>query len=93
MATPSIVFLILAYSLGAIYHVPVAFVAVPTVCVLFTVASFNRRIDTIKILKTAPWQIVVFSLGMYLIVFGLGREGFTQILTDLLTYTSDFQGL
>jgi arsenical pump membrane protein len=92
MATPSIVFLILAYSLGAIYHVPVAFVAVPTVCVLFTVASFNRRIDTIKILKTAPWQIVVFSLGMYLIVFGLGREGFTQILTDLLTYTSTLPG-
>jgi arsenical pump membrane protein len=92
IATPSILFLIFAYSLGSIYHVPVAFVAVPTVCVLFVVASLNRRINTLKILKTAPWQIVVFSLGMYLIVFGLGREGFTRLLMNLLTYTSTLPG-
>jgi arsenical pump membrane protein len=36
------------------------------------------------VLRGAPWQVVVFSLGMYLVVYGLRNAGLTAWLTALL---------
>ena len=38
---------------------------------LFAVAARGHVISTRRVLREAPWQIVVFSLGMYLVVYGL----------------------
>ncbi|MEM3847179.1 MAG: arsenic transporter [Metallosphaera sp.] len=92
LAMPTIILLIISYSIGGIYNVPVAFIAVPVVAVLFLVARINGKINTNRILRVAPWQIVIFSLGMYLVVFGLGREGFTEILFSLLATFSKLGG-
>lgn len=44
------------------------------------------------VLKEAPWQVVVFSLGMYLVVYGLKNEGLTAYLTVALNALGE-QGL
>ncbi|UMX61560.1 hypothetical protein MJ391_23370 [Escherichia coli] len=36
--------------------------------ILFVVAKRGHAINTGKVLRVAPWQIVIFSLGMYLVV-------------------------
>jgi arsenical pump membrane protein len=83
-AVPLILGLIIAYSIGGMYNQPVAFVAVPAAALLFLFARFRKRIDTDGVLRNAPWQVVLFSLGMYLTVFGLGREGLTSIVSSAL---------
>ena len=52
--------------------------------VLFIVAARGHVISTRRVMREAPWQIVVFSLGMYLVVYGLKNAGLTDLLTQLL---------
>lgn len=92
LAIPTIIILIISYSIGGIFGIPVALIAVPIITVIFMIARANGKINTNRILKEAPWQIVIFSLGMYLIVFGLGREGLTAILVSILNIFSTMGG-
>ncbi|WP_423457238.1 arsenic transporter [Ottowia sp. VDI28] len=64
--------------------VPVSAVAASAAAVLLIVAARGRVISTRKVLRGAPWQIVVFSLGMYLVVYGLRNAGLTDHIAALL---------
>ena len=64
--------------------VPVSAVAAVGAVVLLAVAARSPVISTRKVLRGAPWQIVVFSLGMYLVVYGLRNAGLTGQIAGLL---------
>ncbi|WP_313653540.1 arsenic transporter [Pantoea sp.] len=64
--------------------VPVSLVAAVAAFILWLVARKGQVIDTRNVLKGAPWQIVIFSLGMYLVVYGLRNAGLTDYLSSLL---------
>ncbi|MCR3811107.1 arsenic transporter, partial [Pseudomonas aeruginosa] len=64
--------------------VPVSAVAATCAALLLAVAGRGRVISTRRVLREAPWQIVVFSLGMYLVVYGLKNAGLTDLLAQLL---------
>jgi arsenical pump membrane protein len=64
--------------------VPISAVAAMGAVVLLAVAARGHVIATRAVLKGAPWQVVVFSLGMYLVVYGLRNAGLTDSLTALL---------
>jgi len=66
--------------------VPISAAATAGTLLLFAVAAHGHVISTRKVLQQAPWQIVIFSLGMYLVVYGLRNEGLTDYLTRLLDY-------
>lgn len=65
--------------------VPVSVVAAVGAAILLLVAGRGHKISTRKVIREAPWQIVVFSLGMYLVVYGLRNAGLTQYLADMLS--------
>lgn len=64
--------------------VPVSAVAAVGAVVLLAVAARGTEVSTKKVLHGAPWQIVVFSLGMYLVVYGLRNAGLTEEIASLL---------
>lgn len=69
--------------------VPVSAIAAAGAAVLFVVAKRGHAINTGKVLRGAPWQIVIFSLGMYLVVYGLRNAGLTDYLSGVLDLLAD----
>ena len=68
--------------------VPVSAVAAAGAIVLLAIAGKGHVIETRKVLRGAPWQVVIFSLGMYLVVYGLRNAGLTDHLATLLDRTA-----
>ena len=64
--------------------IPVSAIATTGALILFAVAKRGHAINTGKVLRGAPWQIVIFSLGMYLVVYGLRNAGLTDYLSAAL---------
>ncbi|MEG3180808.1 arsenic transporter [Sphingomonas sp. LT1P40] len=64
--------------------VPVSAVAAAGAALLLVIAARGHVIETRKVMRGAPWQVVIFSLGMYLVVYGLRNAGLTDHLAILL---------
>ena len=64
--------------------VPVSATAAVCAALLLAVAARGHVISTQKVLRDAPWQVVIFSLGMYLVVYGLRNQGLTAYLATWL---------
>ncbi|RRV15527.1 arsenic transporter [Pseudomonas saudiphocaensis] len=69
--------------------IPISAVAAVCAAILFAVAAKGHVISTRRVLREAPWQIVVFSLGMYLVVYGLKNAGLTDVLTLALNWLAE----
>lgn len=52
-------------------------------------AASGRVIPVWKTIREAPWQIVLFSIGMYLVVYGLQNQGLTDHLAKLFDVFGD----
>ena len=89
-AFPILTLLLIAYFVTAAYDVPVSVVTGAAALAMLALAGrWWRRgqgavIDLRKVLREAPWQIVLFSLGMYLVVYGLRNAGLTNYLAQVL---------
>jgi arsenical pump membrane protein len=66
--------------------VPISVIAAAGSLLLLVVAARGHVISVRKVMREAPWQIVVFSLGMYLVVYGLRNQGLTAYLASWLDF-------
>ncbi len=64
--------------------IPISAISAVCAVLLLVIAAKGHKISTRKVLKEAPWQIVIFSLGMYLVVYGLRNAGLTTYLATWL---------
>lgn len=72
--------------------VPISLIAGFGALVLLVVAKMGQKIAVLPIVKNAPWQVVIFSLGMYLVVYGLKNAGLTDYLAHVLSQLAN-QGM
>ena len=89
-AFPVLALLLLAYFVTARWEVPVSVVTGAGALAMLALAGRwlrggrGARIPVRKVLHEAPWQIVIFSLGMYLVVYGLRNAGLTEDVARVL---------
>ena len=76
--------LLAGYFLGDAYHLPVSLFALGGALLFLAIASAMKATDAMRIIKTAPWQVVWFSIGLYIVVYGLKNAGLTEYLTTIL---------
>ncbi len=85
--------LLVGYFIGDIYNLPISLFALGGGLLFLAIASYTKSARAWLTIKTAPWQVVWFSIGLYIVVYGLKNAGLTDylevILKDLATQ-SDF---
>ena len=92
---PILILLLAAYLVTAQWDVPVSIVTGSGAVIMLALAGRwfqggrGARISVRKVLHEAPWAIVVFSLGMYLVVYGLRNAGLTESMSRALQLFAD----
>jgi arsenical pump membrane protein len=76
--------LLAAYFVSEFFSIPVSVVAgIAAIAFLFA-ARKSPEIQTWKLVKGAPWAVVIFSIGMYVVVYGLRNVGLTDSLGSVI---------
>jgi len=84
--------LLIAYFVSEFLKIPVSAIAGLAALAFLAAARKSPAIHTWKLVKGAPWAVVIFSIGMYVVVYGLRNAGLTDILGSVIQAVSD-QGL
>ncbi|GGJ54429.1 arsenic transporter [Virgibacillus salexigens] len=84
--------LVIGYFVSEFAEIPVSIVAGVTAIFFLVMASRSSTVNTSKVVKGAPWNIVFFSIGMYVVVYGLRNAGLTDVLANVIQASAE-QGL
>lgn len=73
-----------AYFIGDAYDLPISIFALGGAIIFLIIATILKAVKPKHIIKEAPWQVVWFSIGLYIVVYGLKNAGLTDYLTIIL---------
>ncbi|MBN2869624.1 MAG: arsenic transporter [Campylobacterales bacterium] len=82
LSWPFLGLLMVGYFIGDAYHLPVSLFALGGALVFLAIATYFKATKPIMTIKAAPWQVVWFSIGLYVVVYGLKNGGLTTYLAD-----------
>lgn len=84
--------LLIGYFSSEFTQIPVSLVAGVIAIFFLLMARRSHAVNTKSVVKGAPWNIVFFSIGMYVVVYGLGNAWLTNSLASVIQTTAE-QGL
>ncbi|WP_318780985.1 arsenic transporter [Paenibacillus sp. OAS669] len=72
--------LFLGYLFGEAMGIPVSLIACFIAGLLIWTSHRFKVMSASRMMKEAPWSIVLFSIGMYVVIYGLKNAGLTSLL-------------
>ncbi|KAF6629363.1 arsenic transporter [Paenibacillus sp. EKM208P] len=84
--------LFVGYFACEFFNIPVSAVAGIIAIFFLLMARRSPAVPMKEVIKGAPWAIVFFSIGMYVVVYGLRNAGLTDLLAHVIQAAAD-QGM
>jgi len=81
-------FLMFGYLIGDHYNLPISVFALGGALVFLAIANHYKAVKPMKTIKEAPWQVVWFSIGLYVVVYGLKNAGLTDEIASWIEMLS-----
>jgi arsenical pump membrane protein len=78
-------FLMVGYFVGDHYHLPISVFALGGALIFLAIANHFKATKPLMTIKAAPWQVVWFSIGLYVVVYGLKNAGLTDVIASWIT--------
>jgi len=76
--------LFVAYLTSEFTAIPISLITGLAALALIATAQRRKAVEAKSLMADAPWRIVVFSIGMYVVVYGLRNVGLTDALGRLI---------
>ena len=84
-----IAILIIGYILSEVFQIPLSFITGAAAIFLLICGKYFQVTNVPQVVKNAPWSVIFFSIGMYVIVYGLKNVGMTSVLSTIIIYLID----
>lgn len=75
-----VVGLIVSYSIAGLFLFPISLIALPVVLLFFVFVKTRFELKTRNLVKSTPWGVIFFALGMFLIVDAIATNGLASLL-------------